>query len=118
MLDGTTIYEKQLPYVPLDKGSAGILIGASKLTGWLDALAGTFRIVYTGARYTLDDNSASLPGQAIAEAGASARVNLPRGSATIRYSAGNLASLDYQVMPGYPMPRFHHSISIIWNIGV
>jgi vitamin B12 transporter len=116
--DGTITYAKQLTYVPLDKGSAGILIGVTKVTGWLDALTGMFRIVYTGVRYTLDDNSASLPDHTIAEAGASAKVNLPWGIATIRYSAGNLASIDYQVMPGYPMPRFHHSLSMIWNIGV
>jgi vitamin B12 transporter len=115
--DGTITYDKQLTYVPLDKGSAGILVGLTGLTGWLDAVSGTFRILYTGVRYTVDDNSASLPGYAIASAGASARVLLPHGSVTVRYSAGNLASLDYQVMPGYPMPRFHHSVSIIWNIG-
>jgi vitamin B12 transporter len=116
--DGTTNYDKQLTYVPLDKGSAGVLIGKTGLSGWLDALSGTTRIIYTGDRYTLDDNSASLPGHAIAEAGVSARFFLPGGTATLRYTAGNLAGLDYQVMPGYPMPRFYHSLSIVWHIGV
>lgn len=115
---GETTYDYQLMYVPLDKGSAGLLLGRTGLLDWLDAFSGTFRILYTGVRYTLDDNSASLPGHAIAEAGITARVLLPGSTATIRYVAGNLANLDYEVMPGYPMPRFHHTLSIIWNIGV
>jgi vitamin B12 transporter len=115
---GATTYEYQLMYVPLDKGSVGLLLGRVGLSGWLEAVSGTFRIVYTGVRYTLDDNSASLPCHAIAEAGITARILLPGSTATIRYAAGNLGGRDYEEMPGYPMPRFHHSLSIVWNIGI
>lgn len=114
--DGTIDYVDQLIYVPLDKGSVGLRIDRAVNSSWLARISGTVRLAYTGERFILDDNSASLPGHTTADGSIGAVLPLPAGSLSVLYAAGNLTSGDHQVMPGYPMPRFHHSLSIVWNI--
>ncbi len=116
--DGTMRYVDRLIYIPLDKGSVGILLGRREITSWFRALSIGLRAIHTGERFILDDNSITLPSQQTLDGSITAEFVLPGSTATVIYSARNLDDSDYEVMPGYPMPRFNHSLTIFYRISI
>jgi len=116
--DGTTTsYEKQLIYIPLDNGSLNCLVSFPRPTSGIGEVFFDTRAIYTGTRYTVEDNSESLPGVWVVDAGIGAEVTVGGISARVVYHARNLTGESYSVVPGYPMPGFNQSVGIIIRLG-
>jgi outer membrane cobalamin receptor len=114
--DGTIEYTDHLVYVPLNKGSVGLFLGRRNIARWPVSLSLEVRLIHTGERYTLGDNSVSLPAYRTVDAEAAVEFPAPGGTVTVSYAPRNLGDVDYQVLPGYPMPRFHHNAAIAYSV--
>ncbi len=116
---GATEYAEQLIYIPLDKGSVGILLGRRDINGWLRSIALRVEAIHTGERYVLDDQSVSLPGHRLINGSLATEISLGGwGDVVLTYAADNLSDVSYVVMPGYPMPGFSQYISIQYSIAI
>ena len=113
---GTIEYVDQLIYIPLDKGSLGVLLGRRDISGWLRGIALRLEAIHTGERFLLENQSEALPSHKNFRGSVIAELGLPSGTFVVHYAAENLANVDYSVMPGYPMPGFNHSVSIHYKL--
>ncbi len=115
---GSTEYTNQLIYVPLDKGSVGLLLGKQNISPGLRTIVLQIEAIHTGERYVLDDQSVSLPGHQTVNGSVTVELGLPGGTLVATYAVENLSNASYVVMPNYPMPGFNHNLSINYTIAI
>jgi outer membrane cobalamin receptor len=116
--DGSIRYDYQLTYVPLDEGSVELRLGGLGTGPRSRSLYLTIALVHTGEKYLLDDESEFLPSSDIVDGTLTVDFSLFGNALTLNYKAGNLTGKDYQVMPGYPMPRFNQRVIVSYNISI
>ncbi len=114
--DRSIRYDKQLTYIPLDKGSLDVVFESETSVAWLRSFKLRLGILYLGERYILDDNSESLPSHLTFDGSASFEIPISGGGLLMHYSAVNMTGVNYEVMPGYPMPLFNHNLTITYKI--
>ncbi len=93
-------YKHQIPYVPLHAGST-----TSSLAFYGAEIRYSF--LYTGTRYAMSENSREyrLPPWQTHDLTLSYAHNLWGANFRIALEINNLLGKDYQLIPGYPMPR-------------
>lgn len=108
--DGDPAFGKQLIYIPLDLGSAGIEL-CYKHTKLF------YRYRFTGKRYTLTDNSKALDGFQTGSLGISQSVTFWGVTASFWFACENIGNVAYEVLEYRPMPgrNYRGGISLSFN---
>jgi iron complex outermembrane receptor protein len=88
---------KQLLYIP--KAVCAIGLSARMLGLYLSVSE-----MYTSKRFTAEDESAWLPEYWLTDVNLSTVLRLNFVRLNLRTEVSNLFDIDYQVLPGYPMP--------------
>lgn len=95
--EGDPAYGKQLLYIPMHLGSAGVELRYKNTRLF-------YRHRFTGLRYTLTDNSKSIPGFHTGTLGISQSVTVMGITANLFFVCDNLANVAYEVLEYRPMP--------------
>ncbi len=105
---GDPTFEKYLIYVPLSSANLKLMLKARDIG---------INIFYTmtGKRYSDQENLVNLEPYQLVSGNISYNYLLPYGSATIRFEVDNLFNVDYQSMPGYPMPLRNYTLTLLFN---
>lgn len=105
-------FNKQLIYVPLETGHAGMNVafptGNDLLSGIQLKLEGT----YVGQRYIAEDNSQALPSYYTMNGSLRLELQLFGTTAFAKYEMLNMLGESYEILPRYPMPLRNHSFSL------
>jgi iron complex outermembrane receptor protein len=98
---------KQLLYIPKSECSFGI---SARVLG----LYLTISEMYTSKRFIVEDESAWLPEYWLTDVNLSTVILINPLQMNLRAEVSNLLNVDYQVLPGYPMPgrTFRFTIGI------
>jgi outer membrane receptor protein involved in Fe transport len=106
-------FGKQLIYVPLETGSIAAIVriplGDSASPGIRVRVSGE----YVGVRYTVDDNSLSLPPYVVLGAHLGIGFLLPEEvRMEVKLELENLTGESYEAIPRYPMPLRHQTLAL------
>ena len=88
---------KQLIYVPFDKSTMRYYFS---FRGWMF----TFRLSYTGFRYTTNDNLKALPEYTLGSIGLQKAINYRSFQLNLYLSTENLFNVNYQTIANHPEP--------------
>jgi len=102
-------YEKQLLYIPEHTFSGAMSIIYKQTTL-------TYRHHYTGARYTLKDNSKQLAPYNLGGIIISQKLSLRNNSFILQFNINNIWNTRYQAIQYYPMPGRNYQIKISYNL--
>ena len=107
---GDPAYKKQLIYMPEHFGGAGVEISYHKTSLY-------YRHRFTGKRYTLADNSRSIPGFQTGSIGISQTVTVYGINLKIWFTCDNIANVQYEVLEYRPMPgrNYRGGLTISFN---
>lgn len=94
---GDSTFGKQLPYIPMSGGTLAATVQVGRVSLHVTQ-------ILTGMRYTLEDNSRSLPGYALTNANANVSFRLAELTMRARVEISNVFGRDYRVFEDYPMP--------------
>lgn len=104
---GNSFYKHQIPYIPLHSGSATADITWKGLTV-------TYSFIYTGERYSQQENIAYNRLQPWYTSDMSLSYRMPVGKNMLRTTleVNNMFSQDYDVILNYPMPQRNFAVSV------
>ncbi|MDO4931790.1 MAG: TonB-dependent receptor plug domain-containing protein [Prevotellaceae bacterium] len=106
-----SFYKHQIPYIPLHSGSATADITWKGLTV-------TYSFIYTGERYSQQENIAYNRLQPWYTSDMSLSYRMPVGKTMLRTTleVNNMFSQDYDVILNYPMPQRNFAVSVDMEI--
>lgn len=104
---GDSYYHHQIPYIPLHSGS--VILDAA----WR-GLTFTYSFIYTGERYSQQENIAynRLQPWYTSDASLSYRATVGKTALRATLEVNNLFSQDYDVILNYPMPQRNFAVSV------
>jgi len=106
----STAYDKQLIYRPQERASIFLISSP-----WIMTFSTAFR--YVSFRYTTPQNDEFLPGFFTVDASMGTKIFAGKFVLSPLFSAKNIFSENYQIVPQYPMPlrTFYLNINIQFN---
>lgn len=107
----SSLYNTQLPYVPLHSGSAGILLTMKKLSVG-------YNLLFSGNRYRLGTPSREnlVAGFGIQDIFLGYSLTVKRAESKIQFSINNIANKNYEVVRYYPMPGINFRLRLTVSI--
>lgn len=107
----SSLYNTQLPYVPLHSGSAGILLTMKKLSVG-------YNLLFSGNRYRLGTPSREnlVEGFGIQDIFLGYSLTVKRAESKIQFSINNIANKNYEVVRYYPMPGINFRLRLTVSI--
>ncbi len=96
--------DKQLVYVPQEKGSITLSFSRELDHILLKRVSGAVKHAYVGFRYATEDNTDFLPSYTVTDIMVCVELHLFNLSVVVRGEVDNLFDHEYQVLLGYPMP--------------
>lgn len=108
--EGDPTYKKQLIYIPMHLGGAGIEFAYHRTAVF-------YRHRFTGTRYTLADNSQSIPGFQTGNVGISQSFVVYGVTIQLWFTCENIANVAYEVLEYRPMPmrNYRGGITLAFN---
>lgn len=103
----SSLYNTQLPYVPIHSGSAGILLTMKKLSVG-------YNLLFSGNRYRLGTPSREnlVEGFGIQDIFLGYSLTVKRAESKIQFSINNIANKNYEVVRYYPMPGINFRLRL------
>ncbi len=107
----SSLYNTQLPYVPMHSGSAGILLTMKKLSVG-------YNLLFSGNRYRLGTPSREnlVEGFGIQDIFLGYSLTVKRAESKIQFSINNIANKNYEVVRYYPMPGINFRLRLTVSI--
>lgn len=107
----SSLYNTQLPYVPIHSGSAGILLTMKKLSVG-------YNLLFSGNRYRLGTPSREnlVEGFGIQDIFLGYSLTVKRAESKIQFSINNIANKNYEVVRYYPMPGINFRLRLTVSI--
>lgn len=107
----SSLYNTQLPYVPMHSGSAGILLTMKKLSVG-------YNLLFSGNRYRLGTPSREnlVEGFGIQDIFLGYSLTVKRAESKIQFSINNIANKNYEVVSYYPMPGINFRLRLTVSI--
>jgi len=107
----SSLYNTQLPYVPIHSGSAGILLTKKKLSVG-------YNLLFSGNRYRLGTPSREnlVEGFGIQDIFLGYSLTVKRAESKIQFSINNIANKNYEVVRYYPMPGINFRLRLTVSI--
>jgi outer membrane cobalamin receptor len=98
-------FDKQLIFIPRSLFKGSLTVHAKEFTFTV------FR-VFTGERFTNEDDSRSVPAYSLTNANVRAEIPFGLWKLALTGEANNILDVDYQWFPGYPMPGRTYKVSL------
>lgn len=107
----SSLYNTQLPYVPMHSGSAGILLTMKKLSVG-------YNLLFSGNRYRLGTPSREnlVEGFGIQDIFLGYSLTVKRAESKIQFSINNIANKNYEIVRYYPMPGINFRLRLTVSI--
>jgi len=107
----SSLYNTQLPYVPIHSGSAGILLTMKKLSVG-------YNLLFSGNRYRLGTPSREnlVEGFGMQDIFLGYSLTVKRAESKIQFSINNIANKNYEVVRYYPMPGINFRLRLTVSI--
>ena len=107
----SSLYNTQLPYVPIHSGSAGILLTKKKLSVG-------YNLLFSGNRYRLGTPSREnlVEGFGMQDIFLGYSLTVKRAESKIQFSINNIANKNYEVVRYYPMPGINFRLRLTVSI--
>ncbi len=105
-------FNKQLIFVPLETGHAGLTVGFPIHAAILSRVFLKLEGSYVGIRYVAEDNTQGLPSYFSMNGSCRLEMQLFDMTMFAKYEMLNMLNESYEILPRYPVPLRHHSFSI------
>ncbi|MBX2991878.1 MAG: TonB-dependent receptor [Bacteroidetes bacterium] len=105
-------FDKQLIYVPLETGSAGVHAAIRTQHGIVPRVFLRVEANYVGIRYISEDNTQGLPSYLTMNGSCRLELNLFGLTAFVKYEMLNMLNESYEILPRYPMSLRNHSLTL------